>query len=116
MQSINITVINPLFMGVLLGTAAVCIFLAIFSLSRWHQPDAVYLLVGSLLYLIGTIGVTIVCNVPLNDALATVEPSSTNGANLWVSYLKNWTFWNHIRTITALAAATSFTIALLISE
>jgi uncharacterized membrane protein len=112
MQSINITVINPLFMTVFLGTAAACILLAVSSLLKWHQPGAAYLLVGSLLYLIGTLGVTIVFNVPLNDALAKVDPGSTDGASLWVSYLANWTNWNHIRAAAALAAAASLTIAL----
>jgi uncharacterized membrane protein len=112
MQSINIAAINPSFMTVLFGTAAACIFLFIFSLLRWHQPDGVYLLLGSLLYLIGTLGVTIVFNVPLNEALAKVEPDSTIGLNLWSSYLTNWTIWNHIRAASALAAAASFTIAL----
>ena len=112
MQSINITVINPLFMGVFLGTSAACIFLAISSLLKWHQPGAAYLLFGSLLYLVGTVLVTIVFNVPLNNALARVEPSSTDGANLWVSYLANWTIWNHIRTAAALAAAALLTTSL----
>ena len=112
MQSINITVINPLFMAAFLGTATVCIFLAISSVLRWHQPGAAYLLIGSLLYLIGTVGVTIACNVPLNEALARVEPGSTEGASLWVSYLANWTAWNHVRTTAALAAAAMLTIAL----
>jgi len=112
MQSINITVINPLFMAAFLGTATACIFLTISSLSKWHQPDAAYLLLGSLLYLIGTFGVTIVCNVPLNDALAKVNPDSTEGASLWSSYLTNWTIWNHIRAAAALAAAAALTIAL----
>lgn len=102
MQSINITVINPLFMTALFGTAPACIFLAISSLLKWHQPGAAYLLLGSLLYLVG-MGVTIFCNVPLNDALAKVEPYSTEGARLWASYLNNWTVWNHIRTIAAAA-------------
>jgi uncharacterized membrane protein len=112
MQLINITVINPLFMAAFLGTAAACIFLAVSSVLRWHEPGAAYLLIGSLLYLIGTVGVTIVCNVPLNEALARVEPGSTEGASLWVSYLANWTAWNHIRTIAALAATAMLTIAL----
>ncbi|MBW4683808.1 MAG: DUF1772 domain-containing protein [Komarekiella atlantica HA4396-MV6] len=112
MQSINIAAINPLFMTALFGTAAACIFLLVFSLLRWHQPGAAYLLFGSLLYLVGTFGVTIVFNVPLNDALAKVEPGSTIGQNLWSSYLANWTIWNHIRAAAALAAAASFTIAL----
>jgi uncharacterized membrane protein len=112
MQLINITVINPLFMAAFLGTAVACIFLAVSSVLRWHQPGTAYLLVGSLLYLIGTVGVTIVCNVPLNEALARVEPGSTEGASLWVSYLANWTAWNHVRTIAALAATAMLTIAL----
>lgn len=112
MQSINITAINPLFMVALFGTALTCLFLAIASLSKWQQPSAVYLLVGSLLYLAGTIGVTIAFNVPLNDALAIVKPDSTEGASLWARYLTNWTLWNHVRTIAALAAAALFTIAL----
>ncbi|MBD2410265.1 hypothetical protein FACHB389_28170 [Nostoc calcicola FACHB-389] len=110
MQSINITAINPLFMTVLFGTAAACIVLLVFSVLKWHQPGAVYLLVGSLLYLVGTLGVTIVCNVPLNDALAKVEPGSTIAVNLWSSYLTNWTIWNHIRAAAALVAAALFTM------
>ncbi|MEH2175262.1 anthrone oxygenase family protein [Nostoc sp.] len=105
MQSINITAINPLFMLALFGTAMACIFLAISSVLKWHQPGAAYLLIGSLLYLIGTVLVTIAFNVPLNDALAIAKPDSTEGANLWARYLTNWTFWNHVRTIAALAAA-----------
>ncbi len=52
MQAINITVINPWFMTAFLGTGAVCLFLAFTSLLKWHQPGAVYLLVGSLLHLL----------------------------------------------------------------
>ncbi|BAY13247.1 anthrone oxygenase family protein [Calothrix sp. NIES-2098] len=112
MQSINITVINPLFMLAFLGTAAACVFVLVSSLLKWYQPGAAYLLVASLLYLLGTFGVTILFNVPLNDALAKVDPSSTDGANLWVNYLANWTMWNHVRTVAALLAAAAFTIAL----
>jgi uncharacterized membrane protein len=111
MQSINITVINPLFMIALFGTALACLFLAVSVLFKWHQPSA-YLLVGSLLYLVGTIGVTIACNVPLNEALAIVKLDSSEGATLWAKYLTDWTFWNHIRTVAALVAAALFAIAL----
>jgi uncharacterized membrane protein len=112
MQAINITVINPLFMGAFLGTAVVCLLLTISALLKWHQPGAIYLLVGSLLYLVGTFLVTIAFNVPLNDALAAVEPTSSDGATLWARYLTNWTAWNHVRTIASLAATAAFTLAL----
>jgi uncharacterized membrane protein len=94
------------------GTAVCCLVLAINSFVRWQKPGAGYLLVGSLLYLIGTILVTIACNVPLNDALAAVDPSSADAGRVWTNYLKSWTAWNHVRTGAALAAAASFTVAL----
>ncbi len=112
MQSMNITAINPLFMLALFGTAVACLFLGVLALLKWHQPSSVYLLVGSLLYLIGSILVTMVFNVPLNEALAAVKPDSAEGTTLWSNYLSNWTLWNHVRTVTALAAAALLTITL----
>ncbi|HEY9618564.1 MAG TPA: anthrone oxygenase family protein [Microcoleaceae cyanobacterium] len=112
MQAINITVINPWFMGAFLGTGVTCLLLLLTALSRWHQPHAIYLLLGSLLYLIGSFGVTIALNVPLNDALAIAKPNSPEGAELWAKYLTNWTFWNHVRTIASLLAAALFTLAI----
>jgi uncharacterized membrane protein len=112
MQSINITVINPWFMTAFLGTSVACMILIVVSLLKWQQPSAAYLIVGSLLYLIGTFGITIAFNVPLNDVLAIANPNSTEGANLWAKYLTNWTFWNHIRMIAALAAAALLTLAI----
>jgi uncharacterized membrane protein len=72
MQSIHIVVINPAFFAVFFGTAAGCILLAVSSLFRWQRPGALYLLLGSLLYLVGTILVTMLFNVPRNNALAAV--------------------------------------------
>jgi uncharacterized membrane protein len=111
MQSINIAVINPWFMGVFLGTGLICGVFILAVLLKWQSLGISYLLSASLLYLMGTIGVTIGFNVPLNEALALVEPDSSEGATLWAKYLTNWTFWNHVRTIAALAAAALFTIA-----
>lgn len=111
MQSINITVINPWFMTVFLGTSVGCLVLIVSSLLRWQQPGTAYLLVSALFYLIGCFGVTLVFNVPLNDALAVANPNSPEGANLWANYLTNWTFWNHVRTIAAFIAAVLLTLA-----
>jgi uncharacterized membrane protein len=112
MQSINRTVINPWFLGVFLGTAAVCILLAGAALWQWQQPGTVYLLAGSLLYLIGTVLVTMVFNVPMNEALANVDPASNDASSHWASYLARWTAWNHVRTAAAVLGTASFTLAL----
>lgn len=111
MQSINVAAINPLFMAVLFGTAAICVLTAISSLLTWHEPRAVYLLAGSMLYLVGTILVTITFNVPLNDTLASTNPASADSASQWPGYVTSWTAWNHVRTAAALAATASFIVA-----
>ena len=111
MQSTNVVVINRWFMSVFFGTAIICLLLAVLSVFRWQTTGAGYRLIGSLLYLLGTILVTIVCNVPLNDSLAAVDPASTDAGQVWANYLTTWTAWNHVRTIAALAAAAAFTAA-----
>jgi len=112
MQSINIVVLRSWFMAAFLGTAAACVLASIYSLFRLQEPGVVFLLVGSALYLVGSFLVTIVFNVPRNEALAKLVPADPNGASLWSGYVASWTAWNHVRTIAALAAAASFSIAL----
>ena len=112
MQSINVVVINPLFLGVFIGTAGLCALLVAAALFTWQQPGAMLLLVGALLYFVGTFLVTMFFNVPLNDALANVAPDSAVGADLWSRYLTTWTNWNHVRTVAALVGAALLTLAL----
>lgn len=113
MQSINITVINPWFMAAFLGTAVACALVVVSSLSQWNEAGSAYLLSGGLIYLIGTLLVTLVFNVPRNNALAALAPASANGARLWASYVTSWTAWNHVRTAAALVAEVLLIIALL---
>jgi len=110
MQAINRTVLNPVFLGVFLGTAVICAAAAICVLWRW-QPGAGWLLVGSVLYLAGVLMVTMVFNVPLNDLLAGADVASAEGVRIWQSYLPRWTMWNHVRTVASLAAMASFIMA-----
>jgi uncharacterized membrane protein len=115
MHSINVVVVNPLFMAALFGTALACAVLVVASVIEWGEPYAVYLLVGGLAFLVGTILVTIAYHVPRNDALATVDPDSPDAARHWEQYLRGWTAGNHVRTVSAVAAAALLTIALRVS-
>jgi uncharacterized membrane protein len=112
MQSINVAVINPLFLGVFFGTAAACVAVMVAALMRWGQPGAAYLLAGGALYFVGTLLVTVVCNVPLNNSLAAVAPDDPGAAGRWARYVSRWTAWNHLRTLAALAALAFFIMAL----
>jgi uncharacterized membrane protein len=64
MQAINVAVLNRWFFAAFFGTPAGCLLLAVSSLLMWQVPEAIYQLIGSSLYLIGTILVTIAFNVP----------------------------------------------------
>lgn len=112
MQSINVAVLNPLFFAAFFGNAALCAVLAAIALLDPATPGAGWLIAGSALYLVGNVVATVAANVPLNNALARVDPASDKGAALWRRYLSVWTLWNHVRTATALAASGAFVIAL----
>lgn len=112
MQSVNIAVLNPVFLSAFVGTAAICLLAVVASVLHWQDPRAVYLFAGGLLYLLGCFGVTMAFNVPRNDALAPARPSDPGSEGLWAGYLVSWTAWNHVRTVASLAAAIAFCLAL----
>lgn len=112
MQAINRTILNPVFLSAFFGTAVGCVFVAIMAVWRWSDPGSLFLLAGSLLYLVGSFGVTMACNVPRNNTLEQVDPARQDAARLWAAYLREWTAWNHVRTVAALAAAAALTVGL----
>lgn len=112
MQSINVVVLNPWFLGVFLGTALASGVTIVTALLEWRGAGSALLLTGGALYLIGTFGVTMACNVPRNEMLAKVARTDERATAAWVAYVPGWTAWNHVRTIAALAAAAAFTLAL----
>lgn len=112
MQSINELAVTPAFMAVLFGTAAACLGLVAWAVISLGERPAALVLAGGALYIIGTIGVTIARNVPLNDRLAKLHPQGAAAAGRWDEYVTKWTAWNHVRTAAALAAAATLTIAL----
>jgi len=87
MQSINVVVINPWFLGVFCGTAAISLVLMFLALLGWTDHRAIYLLIGGRFYLVGAIAVTGIFNVPLNDALAGMKPDGEAGTQTWAHYV-----------------------------
>lgn len=111
MNSINVTVINPAFMTALFGTGLLCLIAAAMALGSLGSLDGKLILAAALLYVIGCDGVTMALNVPLNNALARAPVGTPEGAALWARYLKDWTFWNSVRTAASFAAAILFVAA-----
>ena len=111
MQSINVLAVTPWFMSALFGTAAACLVLAVAAVFAGDTAGSGHVVAGCASYLVGTILVTMACNVPRNTALARSDPASAEGARLWADYLRTWTMWNHVRTLAALTAATLLALA-----
>jgi uncharacterized membrane protein len=104
MQAINRTALTPAFLLVFVGTASTCLALAVASF--WGVADGRTRLrwAGCAVYLLGAFVLTVACNVPRNDTLAQLDALSPSGAVYWQQYLSEWTAYNHVRALAALAA------------
>ncbi len=111
MQAINVTVLNPLFLGLFVGTALLGAILAGYGLMHLSHPGSTWLIAGGASYVLGNLAVTRACNIPRNDALARLDPEASTAADAWREYQRGWNAWNHVRTATALAACAAFIIA-----
>ena len=105
MQAVNSLIQNPVFFVLFFGTTVATLFLAVTSALHLFQSGSTHLLLGSLLYLVGTFAVTVVFNVPLNNGLAEHSASASDAAQYWQTYVAQWLKWNHVRTVTSVAAA-----------
>ena len=112
MQEINVVIVRSLFLAAFFGAALMSLILAVYAMADWQRPGAPWLLAGAVIYLVGSVLLTMIRNVPLNNELAAVAPASPEGEAVWTRYLAEWTMWNHIRTIACIVATACFTMAL----
>jgi uncharacterized membrane protein len=91
MRAINMDILGSIFMPMFVGTTAASAALAVLAV----------LLAGGAPYVVGVFVLTVAFNVPLNDALATVNLTGPDSVSLWATYLKSWTFWNHVRLLAS---------------
>jgi uncharacterized membrane protein len=89
----------------------VSLVLLVFYVAHLAQPSALLACIAGLVYLLGSIGVTMVFNVPLNNKLAAVPASAKDLTAHWQAYRAPWTRWNHVRTVACLLAAAAFAIS-----
>lgn len=97
MVSINAMAVRAPLMGALFGTAVLALLGGGLALGQAEGLDRVLIPAGCAAYLLGTVGVTVARNVPLNDALAGPE-----GRSLWTTYVRAWSRANAVRTASSL--------------
>jgi len=112
MQSVNRAILNPAFFSVFFGSALLLILASFFQydgdrLAFWLTLSA------TIMYLGGTIGVTGMGNVPLNDQLDALQLKELNSAKLTEFRLYYESKWNRLHAIRTAFAVGSFALILL---
>lgn len=100
MIDINREILNPLFLGCFAVSGIAGLYFFVFHSGLQS--------IAGLVFFIGTTLVTAVFNVPLNNKLRDASPDIL--PEVWQNYLIKWTFWNNIRTVSAVGSG--FLIAL----
>jgi uncharacterized membrane protein len=112
MQSINVAAVTPLFMTALFGTGLACLGMAAYAVVVGMAAATLPIVAGATAYILGAIVVTIVCNVPLNNSLAVLDPDAGDAVWIWARYRRQWLAWNHVRALASILAAAWFAYAL----
>jgi uncharacterized membrane protein len=105
MQAMNSAILNPAFGLAFGGAALLCAVLAVTAPFTVDESHALLRALGAALYVVGTFGVTIAINVPMNVQLESSDAGSAEGEEVWDRYLRRWTAWNTLRTILGAAAS-----------
>ena len=114
MQATNRAIQNPIFFAAFFGAP---IFLPISTFLHYGQsPRFWFLLAATVIYLIGTFGVTIFGNVPLNNTLDRFDLQSASEAEFATqrdNFERRWNNLNTTRTVSATLALILVVIACL---
>jgi uncharacterized membrane protein len=108
MNGINETAPMPPFMSVFFGALLVPAATGIWGLAGRHDGGA-WILAAAAVYLVGTFGVTMALNVPLNNRLLAAHDKAAG----WRAYWRPWTGWNHVRTLAGVIATALAAVGLL---
>lgn len=108
MQSINDVILRSVFMPLFFGTSlTAAVAVVVYAV----VPDAsggLWMALAGGTYFVGMFLCTVFFNVPLNNKLKAVDPTSPHGEAVWEKYLSNWTRWNHVRTVASTIACAFF--------
>ena len=100
MQAINREVFRWVFMVLFIGLAPVSLLIAAYGAIVVETGPGMMMMLAGLTYFVGCFGVTVFFNVPMNEALASMEATAGATLDYWTrTYLPRWTFWNTIRTV-----------------
>jgi uncharacterized membrane protein len=118
-QAINVAIVNPAFMISFLGAPV------LLPLATWlHARPAFtrrswYILAATLVFVIGSFGVTVLANIPLNDKLASFSTEGASAEQLHhirMAFATPWNNWHIVRTLAGIVALVLLVMACLQRE
>ena len=113
MQAMNRAILNPVFFAAFMGTL---FLLPVSTYMHYAQPLSArfwFLLSATVVYAVGVFGVTIVGNVPLNNALDAFPLATASDADVTARRLSFEGPWNSLNTIRTYAAVLAIVLVIL---
>jgi uncharacterized membrane protein len=101
MQGMNGSVRNAVFAPAFFATGPVLWVAAALALALGARRAAGWLALAGLVYVGGAMVPTLLVNVPMNEALALVDPGHADAAEVWQAYSARWQVWNVARTVAS---------------
>jgi plastocyanin/uncharacterized membrane protein len=113
MQSINSAILNPVFFLSFIGSLLLLPLVTWVIYTADRTPQFYFLLAATLIYFIGVFGVTVIGNVPLNEALAGFRVDGATAQELLLCRKKFELPWNKLHLVRTVASALAFLLSLL---
>ena len=119
MQSINRAILNPLFFSSFIGALLLLPVCTYLHYDGIINRRFLLLFSATFIYTLGTFGVTLFGNVPLNDALDKFNISTATIAEILLqrtNFEKAWNNFNTVRTIASVLSLVLVILACIISK
>jgi uncharacterized membrane protein len=113
MQSINSAILNPVFFASFLGTLILLPLSGYLNFSPPYSRRFAFLLAAALIYIIGSFGVTIFGNVPLNDALGRINLKTASTEEISNARIVFENLWNRLHSVRTIASIISLILVII---
>lgn len=103
-QHINSAILNPLFFLSFIGSMVALIAATWLAYRNGNSALLPYLLTATVVYVVGVFGITAICNVPLNEMMASFNITSATNTeidHMRHSFEASWNRWHLVRTIAS---------------
>ena len=111
MQQLNRTVFRSVFLASFLLLVPATLAFAGYALVSSAVAGDGFIVAAAITYVVTVFAVTMFGNVPMNERLDKMDFESEEAAAYWQVYLRDWTRWNHVRTIGSAVTAALFLLA-----